>query len=63
MDGLLAKSEIFFKKNSSTILTYIGAIGVAATAVMAVKETPKAIAMLDKAKEEKGEELTKLETF
>ena len=63
MDGLLAKSEIFFKKNSSTILTCIGAIGVAATAVMAVKATPKAIAMLDKAKEEKGEELTKLETF
>lgn len=63
MDGLLAKSEMFFEKNSSTILTCIGAIGVAATAVMAVKATPKAIAMLDKAKEEKGEELTKLETF
>lgn len=32
-----------------------------ATTVTAVKATPKAIALLDRAKEEKGEELTKLE--
>ena len=47
--------------NSSTILTCVGAIGVIATAVMAVKATPKAIEVLENAKEEKGEELTKLE--
>lgn len=48
----------FFKKNSSTILTTIGAIGVVATAIIAVKETPKAIEILEEAKYEKGEELT-----
>lgn len=34
-----------------------------ATAVMAVKATPKALALLQSAEEEKGEKLTKLETF
>ena len=47
--------------NSSTILTCVGAIGVAATAIMSAKATPKAIALLNEAREEKGEELTKLE--
>ena len=49
--------------NSSTILTCVGAVGVAATATMAVKATPKAIALLEEAREEKGEELTKLEVI
>lgn len=48
---------------SPTILTCIGAAGVVATAIMAVKATPKALELLDQAKEEKGEELTKLETI
>lgn len=34
-----------------------------ATAVMAVKATPKALALLEIAEEEKGEKLTKFETF
>ena len=34
-----------------------------ATTVMAVKATPKAMAVVQKAKEEKGEELTNFETF
>ena len=42
---------------------YVGAIGVGATAVTAVKDTPKALRLLESAKEEKGEELTKLETI
>ena len=47
--------------NSSTILTCVGAIGVIATTVMAVKATPKAVEILQQAEEEKGEKLTKLE--
>ena len=51
----------FIKKNAPTILTCIGAAGVLVTTVMAVKETPKALSLLEDAEEEKGEELTKLE--
>lgn len=49
------------KRNSSTILTCIGAAGVIFTAVTAVKATPKATRLLDKVEEEKGEDLTTLE--
>ena len=62
MNSLLSKSQLFLKRNSATILTCVGAAGVIATTVTAVKATPKALALLEKAKEEKGEELTKLET-
>lgn len=55
------KAALFLKRNSSTILTCVGAIGVVLTAVSAVGATPKALKLLDKAKEEKGEDLTKLE--
>ena len=51
----------FIKQNASTILTCIGATGVVATAVMVAKETPKALSLLEDAKEKKGEELTKWE--
>lgn len=51
----------FVKRNASTILTCIGAAGVVATAVMAAKESPKALSLLEDAKEEKGEDLTKWE--
>ena len=54
--------QLFLKRNSSTILTCVGAVGVAVTAIMAVKATPKAITLLENAKEEKGEKLTKWET-
>lgn len=62
MNSLLDMSQKFLKKNSATILTCVGAAGVIATTVTAVKATPKAIGLLDKAREEKGEELTKFET-
>lgn len=52
----------FWKRNGSTILACVGAVGVIATAVMAAKATPKAMLILDEAKQEKGEELTKFET-
>ena len=46
----------FIKQNASTILTCIGATGVVATAVMVAKETPKALSLLEDAKEKKGED-------
>lgn len=61
MNRFLNASNLFFKRNSSTILTCIGAVGVVATSVMAVKATPKAMALIEQAEEEKGEELTVLE--
>jgi hypothetical protein len=51
----------FLKNHSATILTFVGVVGVVATAVSAAKATPKALELLDKATEEKGEELTKTE--
>lgn len=61
MNSLLNKSQVFLKRNSSTILTCVGAVGVIATTVTAVKATPKAMKLIEKAKEEKSDELTKLE--
>lgn len=54
-------AKLFFKRNVSTILTCIGGIGVVATAVVAVKDTPKAMQIIERAKEEKGEDLTTVE--
>lgn len=53
--------QTFIKRNASTILTVVGAAGVVSTAVMAVKETPKALTLLEDAKKDKGEDLTKWE--
>ena len=61
MSTLLSRSKSFVNRNGSTILTCLGGAGVIATTVMAVKATPKAVELLEQAKQEKGEELTKLE--
>ncbi len=61
MNNLLRSTQMFFKRNGSTILTCVGSAGVVTTAVMAVKATPKAWTRLELAKEEKGEDLTTLE--
>lgn len=61
MNKILRSSQAFLNRNASTILTCIGGVGVVTTSVMAVKATPKALTLLEKAKEEKGEELTKFE--
>lgn len=50
----------FIQKNSSTILTIIGAAGVVTTSVLAVKATPKALELINNKKEEK-DELTTLD--
>lgn len=61
MNNLLDRSKQFIGRNSATILTCIGGAGVVATAVMAVKATPKALQLCEQAEDEKGEELTKFE--
>lgn len=63
MNGLLNYSKRFLNKNAATILTCIGGAGVVATSIMAVKATPKAMQLIEEAKKEKGEELTKIETI
>lgn len=54
-------ANLFLKRNSSTILTVLGGAGVVATAVTAVKATPKAIKLIEVYEEQKGEDLTTLE--
>lgn len=61
MNNLLNKSQLFLKRNSSTILTCVGAAGLVATTITAVTATPKAMRLLEQAKEKKGEDLTRLE--
>lgn len=61
MGTFLNHSEMFLKRNASTILTCVGSVGVVVTSVMAVKATPKALELLEEAKQRKGEKLTKLE--
>lgn len=61
MNKLLTNSKHFLNRNASTILTCVGGAGVVATSIMAVKATPKALKLLEKAEEEKGENLTKFE--
>lgn len=63
MNKLVHQSKLFLSKNAPTILTCIGGVGVIVTSVMAVKATPKALTLLEKAEEEKGDKLTKLETI
>lgn len=63
MNKLLQYSKLFAKRNGSIILTCAGGAGVVLTSVMAVKATPKAMQLLEAAKEEKGEKLTRLEAI
>ena len=42
-----SKFNVFFKKNSPTILTIIGSVGVGITAVMSARDTVKAIKLID----------------
>ena len=63
MNNFVQKSVKFVQKNASTILTCAGAAGAIATPIMAVKATPKAMRLIEEAKVEKGEDLTKLETI
>lgn len=55
--------QSFAKRNASMILACLGSIGLVATAIIAVKETPKVLTLIEDAKEEKGGDLTNLEKF
>lgn len=46
MNGLFYRSQLYLKRAAPTIWTCIGAIGVVATTIMAVKETPKAVELI-----------------
>ena len=46
--NLLNSSKLFLRRNSPTILTFLGAAGVVATSIAAAKATPKAMALLEK---------------
>ena len=61
MQRAMYKSAACLKRNSPTILTVIAAVGVVGTTVAAIKATPKAMKLLEKASDEKNDELTKLE--
>lgn len=61
MNKLISNSKLFLKRNSSTILTYVGAAGVIGTTITAIQATPKAIQLLEQVEEDKGEDLTNLE--
>ena len=51
------------KSRMSTLLTVVSAFGVIGTSIMVAKETPKAIRLLKKEEEAKGDKLTKLEVI
>lgn len=61
MGKFISKSRVFMKRNTPTALTILGGIGVVATAVLSAQATPKAMIILEEARKEKGEDLTKLE--
>lgn len=52
------RTQYLFKKHSSTVLTITSIGGVIGTTILAVKATPKALTLLDEAKQQKGDELT-----
>ena len=62
MAQLMRVAKTSITKHSPEILTGIGIAGMITTTVLAVKATPKAIRLIEEAKEEKGEDLTKIET-
>ena len=61
MNNLLRHTKLFISRNGSTILTCMGGVGLVATAVLTATATPKAMTRVENAREEKGEELTKVE--
>ena len=61
MNKLVNQLKRFLNRNSSTILTCLGGAGVVVTSVLAVKATPKALKLLETAKEKKGDKLTSFE--
>lgn len=63
MNNLVKASAKFLRRNGSTILTWVGGLGVFATAVVTADATTKAVKRVKQAEEAKGEELTKTEVI
>lgn len=65
--SLVSRAGKALKRASPTILSCLGAFGVVATAILAIRATPKALECIEDAKEtkspENGEKLTRLETI
>ena len=61
MANLIKTTKGFLYKHSPEILTGIGVTGMVTSTVLAVKATPKALILLEEAKNTKGEELTRIE--
>lgn len=62
MSKLFYITKSYVKRNAPTILTSLGAAGVIATSVTTAYVTPKAMRLLEEARNEKKEELTTIET-
>ena len=60
---LLQQTALYLKRNSSTVLTCVGVVGVVATAVSAAKATPKAIYILNELEVKNRDSLTDFEKF
>ena len=60
--GLLKSIQSYATKHSPEILTGIGIAGMFGAIVLAVKDTPKAVKLIEEAEEIKGEKLTPVET-
>ena len=61
ISSFIKATKASLKKHSPEILTGIGIAGMITSTVLAVKATPKAMARVEEAREEKGEDLTKAE--
>ena len=59
--NLFRNLKMSFTKHAPEILTGVGITGMITSTILAVKGTPKAITLLKKAEQEKGEELTPVE--
>lgn len=58
---LLQQTALYLKRNSSTVLTCVGVVGVVATAISAAKATPKAIYILNELEVKNRDSLTGFE--
>lgn len=63
MKGLVRSSQLYLKRNASTILSVVGGVGVVTTTVLGIKAAPKASLLLEEAEKEKGETLSRMEKF
>ena len=59
---LLKAAGIFFKKNSPQILAAVAVVGVVSTGVTAAYATPKAVKLIDEARDENGD-ITKVDAI